>query len=186
MTTLTQVITAETVERLEAQDIIREVAHGQWVEVEVTGERHGIIAGNILVHLKLFAREHKLGRVYPADVTFVLEGDPQNIITMRLPDVSFVSAARVKTEERDKYYYQAPDLAVEVISPSEKKKDIEEKLADYLRTGVQEVWQVYPDEQQVRVYTPAGTVTTYTLDQTLTTPLLPDFVLSIKDIFEDA
>lgn len=184
MVTTLKTITADQIAAREAQNRLDEIHGGQWVESnQLTGEQHGRIEANILFKLMLFVRANKAGRVYPGDTTFVLEGEPGHILTMRRPDVAFVSVERV--QERDDYYYQAPDLAVEIISPSETVQEIQDKLDDYLRTGVREIWQVYPSSRQVIVYKIDGHPVIYTSEQSITTDLLPGFEMTVQEMFEE-
>ncbi len=177
-------ITAADVASLKEEKTF-EVVSGEWVERPMAGELHGAIAANLILSLGSFIKTHKLGRIYPADTTFVLKGTPDNIQTMRLPDVSFVSVGRTKEADRAGYYYQAPDLAIEVVSPSERTVETQSKVNDYLRTGTREVWVVYPETQQVIVYHPDGTAAIYNVEQTIPGgELLPGFSLAVADIFD--
>jgi len=124
-----------------------EVVDGVWVggkESPMTGEEHGAIAMQLATLLNLHVRQHNLGRVYPADLIYVLNGDEDDIRVVRKPDISFVTAERVKTYDRSKPYYQAPDLAIEIVSPSETIETTRAKLNNYLAYGTQQVWVVYP------------------------------------------
>ena len=150
----------------------------------MTGEEHGAIAMELATLLNLYVKQNNLGRVYPADLIYVLNGDEDDIRVARKPDISFVTAERVKTHDRSKPYYQAPDLAIEIVSPSETIETTRAKLNDYLDYGTQQVWVVYPQTKQVEVYLPDGTARTYNADDTLSGgDLLPGFTLSIQDIF---
>jgi Uma2 family endonuclease len=181
-------ITIKDLEDMEARGCIREIVHGQWVTVEeekMAGELHGAIATNVIIALGSYVKAHKLGRVYPADTTYILEEDEHGIQLMRLPDVSFVAADRVKTHARDTYYQLAPDLAIEIISPSEHAVTMRAKLKEYLRTGVRQVWQIYPETQEVVVHLADGTVHTYTTGQTIPgADVLPGFELPVAAIFD--
>ena len=180
-------ITIKDIESMEACGSMREIVHGQWVdasEEKMAGELHGAIATNLIIALGSYVQAHRLGRVYPADTTYILEEDQHGVQLMRLPDVSFVAADRVKTHDRDTYYQLAPDLAIEIISPSERAAAMRAKLKDYLRTGVHQVWQVYPETQEVVVYLRDGTARTYGLGQTIPgDEILPGFALPVADIF---
>ncbi|ETW96798.1 Uma2 family endonuclease [Candidatus Entotheonella palauensis] len=181
-------IRLQDIEALEARGIRREIVDGQWIQAtedNMAGELHGAIATNLIVALGTFVKTHQLGRVYPADTTYILSEDDQGVQLMRLPDVSFVAASRVKTENRQSYYQLAPDLAIEIISPSERAVDIRAKLRDYLRAGVRQVWQVYPETQEVMVYLPDGTMQTYEMGQIIPgADVLPSLELPVEDIFE--
>jgi Uma2 family endonuclease len=66
-------------------------------------------------------------------------------------------------QNRETYYQLAPDLAIEILSPSERAVDIRTKLNDYLRTGVRQVWQVYAETREVVVHLAGGSVRIHTL-----------------------
>ena len=180
-------ITIKDIESMEARGIICEIVNGQWVEAseeKMAGELHGAIATNLIIALGSYVKTHGLGRVYPADTTYILEEDKDGVQLMLLPDMSFVAADRVKTHDRGTYYQFAPDLAIEIISPSERAVTMRAKLKDYLRTGVRQVWQVYPQTQEVVVYLADGTVRTYGIGQTIPgDELLPGFALQVADVF---
>lgn len=184
----TKPITIKDIEAMDACGILREIVDGHWVadqEDRMAGELHGAIATNLILALGAYVKTHRLGRVYPADTTYILEEDEHGVELMRLPDVSFVATARVKTQDRAAYYHLAPDLAIEIVSPSERAVDMRAKLRDYLRTGVRQVWQVYPDTQEVVVHLADGAVYTYEIGQTIPgADVLPGFDLPVADVFE--
>lgn len=181
-------ITISDIEAMEARGISREIVNGQWVGEEgdkMTGELQGAIATNLILALGSYVKTCKLGRVYPADTTYILEEDEHGVQLLRLPDVSFVAVNRIKTQNRETCYHLAPDLAIEIIAPSARAVALRAKLKDYLRTGVRQVWHVYPETQEVVVYLPDGTVRTYDLGRTVPgADVLPDFELPVVDIFE--
>lgn len=181
-------ITIKDLDDMEARGLMREIVDGQWVKIEeekMAGELHGATATNLIIALGAYVKAHHLGRVYPADTTYILEADEHGIQLMRLPDVSFVAAHRVKIHDRETYYQLAPDLAIAIISPSERAVAVCAKLKDYLRTGVRQVWQIYPDTQEVVVHLPDGTMHTYTTGQSVPgADLLPGFALPVADIFD--
>jgi Uma2 family endonuclease len=184
--------TLPAIKPIKAADVARlkndktvEIINGEWMERPMAGELHGALEANLVILLGGFVKASKLGRVYTGNTTFVLEGTPENIITMRLPDVAFVSAARVKATDRAGFYYQAPDLAIEIVSPSEHTVDTQAKVNDYLRRGTREVWVVYPDTQQISVLRPDGTATIYGVGQHIPGgDLLPGFSLDVTGVFE--
>jgi Uma2 family endonuclease len=165
-----------------------EIVAGEWVggeEAPMTGEEHGAISAALQAILYTYVRSKKLGRVYPADLIYVLSGDETDIRVTRKPDISFVSTARLKTEDRDKPYYQAPDVAIEVVSPSEAIGETRAKINDYLQYGTKQVWVVYPKTKQVEVYKPDGTSRTYNADDTLPGgDVLPGFKVQVAEIFD--
>src|SRR5258705_422965 len=79
-----------------------------------------------------------LGRLYPGDVTFVLDGTPGDIRKMVEPDVAFVSIENVKPSKG--FIYRAPDLAIEIKSPSQNDEEMRDKAAEYIQYGTKQVW----------------------------------------------
>jgi Uma2 family endonuclease len=170
----------EGFERLEVED-------GAWVGFEedeyMGGEEHGRIEFKLLLRLGSFIEQNRLGMLYPGDTTFVLKGEANNIQTKRRPDLAFVAVERLQKTKG--YIYGAPDLAIEIISPSERPNDIRKKLAEYLMFGVRQVWQVYPELREIVVHFPDDTSRTYRADDILTGgDLLPGFELLVGDVFE--
>ena len=100
-----------------------------------------------------------------------------------MPDVGFISRASQPKRPRDTWVPQAPDLAVEVVSPTDGAKQIADKVVNYVHAGTL-VWYFYPDEQEVKVYEPGQPVKTLTINDTLDGGrILPSFNLALKDIF---
>lgn len=185
----TKPITAEDVTMREAQEqAAREIVHGEWSEEnEMASFDHGAIGARLLTFLNLFVMQYKLGAVCQDNMTYVLEGTPDNIICMRIPDLSFIKAERAKElKGRKGHLYLAPDLAVEIVSSTEAPEDTAAKVADYLKHGTQQVWVVYPDQQQVIVHLPDGSTANYgASDQLVGGDLLPDFALAVSQLFEE-
>lgn len=182
-------ITEEIAREIEAHEGFEhfEIADGDWVGFDedpyMSGEEHGWIESKIGALLTVWAMQHKAGRVYPGDTNFVLSGSSGDIQLMRRPDVAFVRQERVA--ETSGYIYAAPDLAVEIISPTEKPAQIRRKLAAYLSVGVTRVWQVFPETREIVVHWPDGTSRTYGVSGTITDPdLLPGFRLDVAVVFE--
>ncbi len=164
-----------------------EIEDGAWVGFDedeyMSGEEHGWLETLILNALTNWVLAHRNGRVYLGDTSFVMDGTPDDIRLKRRPDVAFMRGEHVKPTKG--YIYAAPDLAVEVISPSERPAQIRKKLHEYLEHGVQQVWQVYPDTQEIVVHFPDGTARTYRVGDMLTGgELLPDFELDVAALFE--
>jgi Uma2 family endonuclease len=76
----------------------------------------------------------------------------------------------------------SPDLAVEIISPTERSSETQAKLQVYLRNGAKEVWHVYSRSKSVVIHS-GGTSATFTFDERITTPLLPGFSLEVRALF---
>jgi len=134
--------------------------------------------------LERFLGDHDVGIVVGADATTRLQPG-----LVRLPDVSFVSRARLPDGKvpRDPVPDLPPDLAVEIISASNTPREMDRKLREYFEAGVRLVWYVYPDTRTVRVYQSPDAVISFNESQTLGGgELLPGFSLRIQDWFDRA
>jgi len=160
-----------------------EIVRGELVRLPMSGFDSSDVAGGILSALRTFVYPRKLGRVGGADGAYIFARDPQ---TVRIPDVSFVRTDRLPPrEERRRFLELAPDLAVEVVSPSDSANEVHEKVLEYLRAGVQLVWVVHPIQRTVTVYTEGPIARVLGDGDTLDGgDLLPGFTLAVTEIFE--
>jgi len=158
-----------------------ELVKGKVIETPLPGWVHGATAVNMAIALVTFVRQHDLGRVV-VETGYRLERQPD---TVRGPDVSFVTRERLPQGGLPRAFFMgAPDLAVEIVSPSDSAGDLETKVAEYLVSGTRSVWVVYPDSRRVQVHHPGGAAQTYGEDSTIEEPeLLPGFSLSLNEIF---
>jgi Uma2 family endonuclease len=123
-----------------------------------------------------------LGAVYQ-EAGYQLSDDPPTWIQ---PDVSVLRLERAKATKPDDYFRGAPELAVEVVSPSETALTLNHKIKALLAAGSLAVWVIYPDSSEVRVYLPDGTSFTRGLADTLSAPeLLPGWELPVARLFEN-
>jgi Uma2 family endonuclease len=112
--------------------------------------RHGDIAAEVFTRLSEYVRQRHLGRVVSTETGFLLARNPD---TVRAPDVAFVSRSKIERAGAVRGYFPgAPDLAVEVLSPSEWPADVHAKIGDYLAAGSRLVWVIDPASRQVRVH----------------------------------
>jgi Uma2 family endonuclease len=99
------------------------------------------------------------------------------------PDVSVLSE-RAQATSGDDYFVRPPELAVEVVSPSETARDLARKVDLLLAGGSLAVWVIYPEKREVRVFVPDGTSFTRRGAETLTLPeLLPGWELPVAMFF---
>ncbi len=164
-----------------------DIVNGAWVGFDkdeyMTGEEHGRIEYKLILRIGNHVEQNDLGMLYPGDTDFVLDGVPGDIRIRRRPDVAFVRKGRLKKTQG--YYFGVPDLAVEIISPTEKPDAIQEKLSQYLQYGVEQVWQVYPGARQVVVHRPDGTSRTYSVNDMISgSDLLPGLELPVVGLFD--
>lgn len=155
--------------RLELEDrVIIEMASSSPVNI--------VLAGIIAHFLNVHVLPRKLGFVTTPDGGFKLSTG-----TVRQPDVAFIAQSRMP--ELPAEFKIAPDLAVEIVSPSE---DVLKKVKEYLASGTQIVWAVYPDERTIEVFKPDDPRwQTLGIDDTLDGgDVLPGFTLPVKYIFD--
>lgn len=142
---------------------------------------HGWMGGNILSPLWQFVRKRRLGRVVGLEAGFIVERNPDTVLA---PDVAFVSAARVPASQ-PKFFDGPPDLAVEVLSPSNSKAEIQRKVAILLGAGCRLIWVVDPKGRTVTEYRPHKEESVLTSADSLSGhDVVPGFVLPIQEIFE--
>lgn len=165
-------------------DIRFELIEGLIIEMAPPRPINAFIAQKIGMYLGMYDIENKLGYVFGADGGYILS--PHDV---RIPDVSFIFKERIDSEML-KLVSGAPDLAVEVISPSETVASIHEKTHFYLETGSSVIWVIYPDERIAEIRTASDTgfhIVTVDMDGMLTAEtILPDFKLPMRDIFPKA
>lgn len=158
-----------------------ELIDGELTNMSPAGYDHDRVALNIASELRQFVRAHKLGSVVGSSAGFRL--NPENVLS---PDAGYVSREREKLSQTPPggFFRGVPDLAVEVISPSERRTQIRLKNEKYFAQGTRLIWLVYLDRKQVDVLTSPDHVTTVK-DGELNGDVLPGFRLPLKTIFED-
>lgn len=130
-----------------------------------------------------FVYSNRLGKVYGSDAGFRLKRSPDTVLC---PDTSFVCAERVPEDDRSGIMELAPDLAVEVVSPSNTINEMDDKVAECLEAGTSLVWVVRPRRRQVTVYTVDGPPRILGEADVLDGgDLLPGFSLPVVDVFRD-
>jgi Uma2 family endonuclease len=177
----TQLMTAEEFFELDIPDGKAELVRGEVVRMSFPGMEHGVIAVRIAARLLSFAEAHALGYVF-AETGCILARDPD---TVRGPDVAFVSFERMAGQApHQKFVPFAPDLAVEVISPSQRPKGIREKVRDFFAGGARRVWLFYPATRTVYVLRSPTDVQILGPDDTLSgEDVLPGFSCPVAVFF---
>ncbi len=139
---------------------------------------HGEVSMSLILPLGTYIRDKNLGHLYPADTTFKL-GD--RIVK---PDIAYVSTERLP-ENRRQASPIAPDLAVEVASPTDSLYDITEKALAYLEAGTRLVWVIEPVGKTVTVFRSETNISTLTRDDTLTgEDVIEGFSCPVEKLFE--
>ena len=137
-------------------------------------------------YLRRFARQHRLGR----GVQEMLFDLGATIQRKRRPDVAFVSYDRWPQQQRvprTEAWEVVPNLAVEVVSPTDRADDLMNKVAEYFRAGVECVWVVFPSQEQIHVYESPTSVRILTRADALHgEPALPHFQLPVAALFDES
>jgi Uma2 family endonuclease len=159
----------------------REVVEGELIVLPPPKSRHSLIATATAEALRPM-KERGIAKVL-LEAGYKLSDDPPTWIQ---PDVSVLRIERARATSGDDCFVGSPELAVEVVSPSETARDLNRKIDALLAGGSLAVWVIYPEEQEVRVFVPGGTSYIRRINETLTMPeLLPDWELPVARHFED-
>ena len=183
-TTERRVTTAEELMDMPDDGYRYEMVRGELRKMVPAGSEHGDISADIHINLGAYVRANRLGRTRIAVPGFILERDPDSV---RAPDVAFVSRERIEEIGRTtRYWPEAPDLAIEVISPNDRYTEVEEKVADWLAAGTRMVVVVNPRNKTVRVHSSQTDVVTLAIADTLDGgDVVPGWQMPLSDIFTD-
>ena len=155
-----------------------EYVKGALIPMPPTSGEHGDISMNLIRHLMPYVYENQLGRVYTSDTGFKI-GD-----RFLIPDIAFVSSARLP-EDRRKAFLIPPDIAVEIVSPTDVLFRVFEKALTYLSSGTQLVWVIEPVAKTVTVYRSETDIKVLTREDTLTgEDVVEDFSCPVSQLFE--
>ena len=157
-----------------------ELVEGEIVEMSKPSGLHGQITMLLSVKIANHVMDNGLGIVTSAETGFILERNPDGRDTLRGLDIAFVRGARVLP---DQPVDVAPNLAVEVISPSNKATDIHRKIRQLLGAGTALVWIVHPETRTVEVHSHSGAVTLESGDMLSGGDVLPGFEIPVREIF---
>jgi Uma2 family endonuclease len=143
------------------------------------GERGWVII-NISAPLAIFVKTNHLGCVFGAETGFIIRRDPDSV---RAPDVAFVRSDRVAGPLPIGFFEGPPDLAVEVLSPSDSASAVDEKAEDWVTAGCHEVWLVDPRRKVASQCTWSDSAVVRRPVTRLTSSLLPGFELAVDELF---
>ena len=178
-----KLLTAEDLLRLDGKGVKGELIRGVLCETMSVGGEHGEIVVNLVTELRNFVKPRRLGRLAASDAGVLLERRPD---TVREPDIVFYSAEKIPAGERvTGYYEEVPDLVVEVVSPSNSLREVNDKARMWLSYGTRLVWVLHPNTRSVDVHPLGGEVATVIGNDALSGgEVLPDFECSLSDIFD--
>ena len=164
-------------------DRIVELVEGVIVDMSRPGWEHGEILSFIHGMVALYVRKNGLGRVAVGDTGFLLERREDGKDTVRGIDLAFIGKDNTAKLPRAGWTTIAPDLAVEVISPSNKASDIQLKIRQLLAAGTSLVWVVYPELRSIAIHRADGATTLSENDLLSGGGVLPGFEVRVADIF---
>ena len=181
-TTAQKLFTADDLLQLDSEGFHGELIRGVLHETMPPGERHGVITADLTIVLGAFVKQHQIGRVTAGDVGVWIERDPD---TVRGPDIAFFSTERMGAGPlRPGYSVAIPDLVVEIVSPSDKRREVYDKARMWLSHGVRLVWVVDPEARSVEVHQPQQPVKVIDESSQLDgADVLPGFTCPLSDIF---
>ena len=176
-----RLMTADELARLPDDGLQYELVRGKLISMPPSKTRAAVLAMELAFRLMTFVKQHRLGVVGGADWGFLLATNPD---TVRAPDCAFVRAERIPAGGiPDGYFPGAPDLAVEVISPSQSVRDAQDKAQEYLEAGARLVWLLHPRRRVTWVYAPGRTPVQLGADGVLDGgDVLPGFTLPLNEV----
>ena len=174
-------VTADELYAMPEDGFKYELVRGELVRMPLGGFLHGVIGATVGWHLGSHVDNLRLGTVLAADTGFQLAEDH-----VLAPDGAFVSESRIPASgSPEEFFPGAPDLAIEVISPSEREPHISQKVDDYLHYGCKMVILIRPRTRQIEVHTPNQDVQILETGDVLDGgDAVPGWQLPIADIFE--
>ena len=161
-----------------------ELVRGELRKMSPAGRFHGKYALKIGISLGGHVVANDLGEAHGVDTGFILETDPDHV---RAPDFSFVRKERADAlgnEYMEGFFPGHPDLVVEVISPRDRYREVDEKTADWFAAGTLVVIVANPRNKTVRIHRPHGDVVVLSEDDVLEIPdMIPGWRMPVADIF---
>ena len=175
-------MTAEDLFRMPDDGWKYELVRGELIRMSPSGSRSSIVSSRIRNRLGPFVEQRGLGLCGDADWGFRLAFNPDIV---RAPDIAFVRAERVPEEGIPVSYWPgAPDLAVEVLSPSDRFAEVLEKVQDYLSAGTRRVWVIDPGARTATIFRPGGIPETVGPDGGLSgEDVVPGFILRLTEVW---
>ncbi len=160
-----------------------ELVNGELVTMGNTGARHGYLSGKLMVLLGSVVYAQKLGILFDSGTAFTMKFGNK-----RSPDLSFMTNASMKPLASIPIglIERSPDLAIEILSPSNTVDEIHNKIVEYFESGSQLVWLIHPEEKYVMIYhQPQPDQLKLSGDVLDREALIPGFSLPIDELFSE-
>ena len=182
MTTQTRLMTAEELIAMPDDGYRYELVRGEIRKMAPPGAYHGKSATRVGRSLANHVDENDLGEVYIAETGFRIGSDPDHV---RAPDVAFVRREREnEVGETHGYFPGPPDLAIEIISPYDIYREVDEKVQDWLDAGTRMVIVVNPRRRNVTVHLPDSVPIVLTEEDILDDgDVVPGWKIAVRTVF---
>ena len=178
MSTTTHLMTAEELMNIDDEPNRHELIKGELLTMPPPKFEHGRVTMNLAVILGQHVKAKNLG-ILCAEAGYKLESDPDTVLG---PDVSFVAHGRAGFPPEG-YFHGPPDLAVEVLSPGDRKGRVERKLSLWLQTGTKSIWLVDPRRRTVEIVLANGDRRILHESDELVDDTVPGFRVKVSEIF---
>jgi Uma2 family endonuclease len=182
MSAIVQTMTADDLLAMKRDGYRYDLVKGELRRMSLAGGEHGILIARFTAALVNTVDADNLGIVFGAETGFKLASDPDTVLG---PDVAFIARDRVpKGKFSAKYWDVVPDLVVEVVSPSDRYTEVDEKVAEYLAAGVRVVIVLNPRRKSAAVHRGDLTVRIFQENETLLCEdVVPGFKLDLAKLF---
>ena len=172
-------MTAEELGNIEDDYHRHELIKGELLTMPLVKAEHMRVCANLTMLLLQHVKANRLG-IVGTEGGYKLESDPDTVLG---PDVSFVAHDRISLSPEG-YHSGPPDLAIEVLSPSDRRERVEHKLSLWLQFGTRSVWHVNPRHRTVEVISSLDNRRTLHEDDELVDDTVPGFRVKVSEIFE--
>ena len=163
----------------DVEGVLYELSEGEVVTITEAMPRHNLVRDNVAHFIGNFVEERNFGTVF-LETVYQLTAE-----TVRIPDVSFVPADRMREIDLDKRIQGAPALAIEVVSPTDLAEGLTQKVKQYLAAGGKAVWVFYPKTREVQGFRADGGSFVRREHEALEDhDLLPGFSLDLHSVFD--
>ena len=173
------VLTAEEFDNYPFEEDKRyELDEGELIEMTRPAYKHNRVLANLQYAIQTYVRGNAVGEMLISENLYSLSS-----LTRRSPDLAIILGDRRAELENAKVIPIIPEIAAEVLSPSETPRMIHRKMKQYFEAGVKEVWLIDPESKEVEIWTALRLTHELSGDAEITSPLLPGFALKLKELF---